>query len=205
MSGYATSENFSNIKDQDFYRIQAIPCKDFNNLTIDENGIISPYTFGADWYSAGGILFIRVRDTLTFNGGHINLSGKGIPTDMTDQYRPLTTWEKGEGPPPNDISRLPLSVGDGMAIIFARRVVFTSNASRIGNITHNGTGINKKNPYDSTGLTQLTTNIGGSTIVIVSESITNLQPEHISCFRDITNDESLYRGLSYRKVFTEYA
>ena len=203
MSGWASTNLYTSLVDLDFFNIQGIPCFDYKNLTIDEGGSIS-----VDEYrlrdnngsgKAGGILCIRVSDTLTFNGGHINLVDKGISQEYKD-YRPLTSWEKGETSPPG-LSRLPLSVGDGMCIIFAKNVVFTSNASRLGNINENGSGITKRNPYETSGLTQMTTNIGGSTVIIIAETVSGYDPSCISCFRTkLENDTNEYKGVSFSKI-----
>lgn len=201
MSGYATAADSNlgtSLVDLDFFRIQGIPCFDYKNLTIDEGGCISVAQYNNGNFG-GGILCIRVSDTLTFNGGHINLVDKGIPQSLKD-YRPLTSWEKGETSPPG-LSRLPLSVGDGMCIIFAKNVVFTSNASRLGNINENGSGITKRNPYETSGLTQMTTNIGGSTVIIIAETVSGYDPSCISCFRTkIENDTNEYKGVSFGKI-----
>lgn len=198
MSGYGASitNEITKLRDFGFYNIQAVPVFCYRNLTLDEGGSIKPSIYNN---YTGGILCIFVKDTLTFNGGHIDLTDKGIQPGQYNDIRPLTSYEKDIGDPPSS-KNLPLNIGDGLVCIFAKKIVFNSNKSRIGNINTSGGKLDNSNPYSTDGLTQLTTNIGGSTVLIVCETIVGFDPTYISNFRNISSNESNYRGKGSKKV-----
>lgn len=184
----------SMVADQvDFY-IQMVRFIEYENLTLNTGDVVRPLPFrppSTDRYGnieypakCGGILAIKVHGTLTFNGGHIDLSGCGIPQELAD-YRPITPQEQDD-----DLdsliadNRLLLNVGDGAAIIIAKNIVVTDNSSRIGNFRIT-------NSIDD-NLDNLSF-VGGSNILIICENFTNFNSSLIVTANSQGNGKGLSR------------
>lgn len=158
----------------------------YKNLTLGENCTLTPRTIP----ECGSILALKCSEALTFNGGHIDLRDKGLPTTEADN-RPLMTYEtrgtidtdKYSGWENSDTKdRLILNVGDGAAFIITKKLVCHAD-SRVGNIETDGVQFcrgSSKSPNTPTGVT----NIGGSTILICAGSITSFEPSMIAKYRN---------------------
>ena len=177
----------------------------------------------------GGIMAFKVSNTFTFNSENvgddtivycqIDLRGGGIPKEFAD-YRPLMPHEKsGTGEDDTDIvsgsensichRRLPMNVGDGILFLLARNINFTdpdfssSNSTRIGNYFLEGVpycrGSNTSPNKPSGG-----TIVGGSTILIASESIKNFNPKVISKYRSGSSSDGKGKGLARAYIACPY-
>ena len=178
----------------------------------------------------GGIMAFKVSNTFTFNSEdvgddtivycRINLEGGGIPKEFAD-YRPLMPHEKsGTGEDDTDIvsgsensichRRLPMNVGDGILFLLARNINFTDpgdfsghNRPRIGNWFSEGVPYcrgSNTSPNKPSGVT----NIGGSTILIASESIKNFNPKVISKYRSGSSSDGKGKGLARAYIACPY-
>lgn len=179
------------------YYVQALTVPHFRNLTLNPSCIISPVQYNTS-YGYGGIVVLKVSDTLDFNGGSINTENKGIPSSS---YRPLTTQDSYESDTSsysgweNHITarNFLLNSGNGAVFIVAKKISFSDSSSRIG-----GT---------SAGAQFSRGNAGGASILIASETIENFSPSSIStkkgsgaglgrCYiaseTKLRNDEGLY-------------
>ena len=199
------------------YHVQAITIAQFESLTLNTGMQIVPPMFSASTF-IGGITAFKCADTLTFNGGHINLTERGIPV-ASKALRPLFAQESS-GTLDTDtysgwensvtVDRFLLNSGDGAAFIVAKSLTCNSS-SRIGNINLHGAQF-CRGASDSVGsMPAGATNVGGSTILIAAETISNFTPSIISKYRlaessagqglcrayiasetKLTNDEGLY-------------
>lgn len=187
----------------DFYNIQAVKALQFDCLHLKQGGAVAPQPF--DPYNLiGGILFIKCYDTLNFEGGHISLTDRGIPANRKNLLRPITLQEtaaRGEG----DVAKfsgqenfltaetLLLNAGDGAVVISAKNIVCNEN-SRIGNVETFGAQFCRGAANSIGNKPANVTHIGGSTILICSDSIKNFDAKMIAKYR---NSESYAgRGLA---------
>lgn len=180
------------IADFDKYYCQVITIPHFRNLTLNSNVTITSMPYSAESHY-GGILALECSETFTLAGGHIELADMGIPPS-SKALRPLTAQEQSgtldvdkysgwENSQTKD--RFLLNSGDGAAIIIAKKITINDTASRIGN--PNFTGIQFcRGASDSRNLPTNATNVGGSTILIASESISGFNPAIIAKYRDKT-------------------
>ena len=189
----------------EFYTLQMVTAANFDCLTLKDGGVIMPPVFDIHKL-CGGILFIRVFDSLKFEGGHINLADSGIPSNAKHLFRPLTEQEtaaNGEGDfakfsgQENFITseRLLLNAGDG-ALILAAKNIYCNEKSRIGNIDTHGAHF-CRGAENSVGVKPANvTNIGGSTILIAAENIVDFSAKMIAKYRTAATKESeVGRGL----------
>lgn len=155
------------------YQIMGVYFNEYNNLTLNAGGSLTPvkFSFTVDDSTAsasaaltgckGGVIAIKVKDTLTFNGGHIDLTQKGA----NYTFRPYRLWRPQEfdGVWDYDLyagyenseakDYLPINVGigdvvflgqrvekiaDGVAFILAKKIVTSNADSRIGNPAKTG-------------------------------------------------------------------
>ena len=180
-----TSEELAN------YYVQAVAVAQYKNLTLSTGTAISPTPFSTTKY-CGGIIALMCSETLTFDGGHISLSDKGIPT-TSKELRPVTNndvqadtatyagWENSD-----THIHFMLNSGDGAAFIIAKRMV-CSDDSRIGNVTTYGCQFYRGNSdsvtYGETPPSSIT-NVGGSTILIAAETIENFGHKMLAKYRN---------------------
>lgn len=189
----------------EFYTLQMVTAANFDCLTLKEGGVIMPPVFDIHKL-CGGILFIRVFDSLKFEGGHISLGDSGIPSNAKHLFRPLTEQEtaaNGEGDfakfsgQENFITseRLLLNAGDG-ALILAAKNIYCNEKSRIGNVDTHGAHF-CRGAENSVGVKPANvTNIGGSTILIAAENIVDFNAKIIAKYRNAATKESeVGRGL----------
>ena len=186
------------------YQVQAITVAQFNTLALDSACKISPISYNAS-SKYGGILAFKCKNTLDFNGGTINLTDKGIPVGSTS-LRPLTTQEttlKTTGFENHITQRqLLLNCGDGAAFIIAKKLDNSDggNTTRIGGTTA-GTVFFPYGNYDTGGDTtanSLTSVKGGSTILLVADTIIGFVPVIISKKR-IDSGNGL--GIGYGRCY----
>ncbi len=177
------------------YYVQAIAVAEYRNLTLNSGNIITPPVFSASSY-IGGVVAIMCSGTLTFNGGHISLSDRGIPV-ASKTLRPTTNndvikdtenyagWENSD-----THIHFMLNAGDGAAFIVAKSMVCNGTASRIGNVSTYGVQFYRGDSATSVTYNESApsnvTNVGGSTILIAAETITNFTPRLIAKYRSST-------------------
>lgn len=180
------------------YFYQAVSVPHYKTLTISET--ISPPAFNN---GVGGILVFKAQ-RLNMSGA-INLVDKGL---TADSQRPLTTQEDGgtldtqqlSGYENHDAStNLTLQKGDGACLIIAKRMDCTSSA-RIGD--PNGKGIARcRGAADSLARNSNYTNVGGSSILIVADTLSSFSPNLISKYR--ANSLTAGKGLCRAYIATE--
>lgn len=180
------------------YFYQAISVPHYNTLTISQT--ISPPAFNN---GVGGILVFKAQKLVM--SGAINLVDKGL---TADSQRPLTTQEDGgtldtqqlSGYENHDAStNLTLQKGDGAALIIAKKMECTT-AARIGD--PDGHGIARcRGADDSLGRNSSYTNVGGSSILIVAETLNSFSPNLISKYR--ANSLTAGKGLCRAYIATE--
>lgn len=180
-----TSEELGN------YCVQAVAVAQFKNLTLNEGTTITPPIYSAST-NIGGIVAIMCSETLTFNGGHINLSDRGIPAaskamrpatnnDVASDTENYSGWE-------NSDTRIHmfLNAGDGLAFIVAKKLVCNED-SRIGNVTTQGVqfyrGHKNSVTYEDAAPSGVT-NVGGSTIFVAAETIEGFTCKMFAKYRD---------------------
>lgn len=179
------------------YYYQAITVPHYKSLTISNT--ISPPAFDTT-KGYGGILVIKASSKLTLTG-KIDLNGKGLPFGAK---RPLLTQEVN-GTLDTDLysgyenydtaKHFVLNVNSGAAMIIAKKLTFGSNA-RIGN--PNKKGIQRcRGAADSYNLPEGVSNVGGSTILIAAETISEFDPAFIAKYRETTMDTALGLGRAY--------
>lgn len=181
------------------YRVQAVTAADFKTLTLNTDYNLVPVGYNATYFY-GGILFVRCNNSFVMNGGHVNLLDRGIPVANKD-FRPMTPqenkgtkdadkysgWENSETK-----DRFLLNSGDGAFFLVTRNVVFSNEKSRIGNTSAKGVQY-CRGASDSTGHIDKTSNIGGSTILIAADKISDFKPDYISKYRVGTEGSGLCR------------
>lgn len=172
------------------YYVQAIAVAQYKNLTLNSGTTVTPPVYNATNF-VGGIVAIMCSDTLKFNGGHISLTDKGIPTgnsalrpttnnDPTTDTQTYAGWE-------NSDTRIHfmLNCGDGAAFIIAKTMV-CSTSSRIGNTATRGyqfyRGSSESVTYNETAPSNVT-NVGGSTILVAAETIQSFTPYMFAKYR----------------------
>lgn len=173
------------------YYVQAIAIAQFKNLTLSEGTTISPIVYSTTNYH-GGIVAIMCSEALTFDGGHISLTDRGIPV-ASKALRPTLTNYDVEADTGNyagyenagTADYFMLNAGDGAAFIIAKKLV-CSEDSRIGNVSTQGAqffrGHSSSVTYGDTKPTNVT-NKGGSTILIAAEEIENFSTKMIAKYR----------------------
>lgn len=203
------------------FTAQFVKVVEIDNLTLNKGDVFKPMPFDAYYYKqasvptltgnyVGGIFAIKVENTLTLNGGHIDLTGAGILPEV-DSYRPLSEQEKlaaldsdSRAGEENSLAveRMPLNVGDGACFIFAKNIVVTDPSSRIGNPNLRGVA-NCRGAADDSNTPNGATNIGGSNIFIACETFKGFNPAIISKYRSGSADDGLGKGLSRAFIHVE--
>ncbi|MBR3747287.1 MAG: hypothetical protein IKN27_10060, partial [Selenomonadaceae bacterium] len=172
------------------YYVQAIAVAQYKNLTLNSGTTVTPPVYNATNY-VGGIVALMCSDTLKFNGGHISLTDKGIltgnsalrPTTNNDPVGDLDAYSGWE----NSDTRIHfmLNCGDGAAFIVAKTMT-CSTSSRIGNTATRGYQF-YRGSSDSTTYNEVTpsnlTNVGGSTIFVVAQTIQSFTPYMFAKYR----------------------
>ena len=192
--------------DYEHKNIQFPIVAEFKNLTLNAGDVFKPIPFNG----CGGVFFIKVNDTLTFNGGHIDLTGAGIPTSQ-ESYRRLAAQESNAALDSGTqigeenkqcVDYFPLNVGDGACFIFAKNIRVTNSASRIGNPNSKGVA-NCRGAADDSKTPSGTTNIGGSNIFIACETFQGFTPDLISKYRTGSANDGLGKGLARAFIHVE--
>lgn len=182
----------------DFYSVQAITFAELDCLYLKNEGVISPPPYDP-YKMCGGILAIKCYDSLKLEGGHIDLSERGIPANRKHILRPLTTQEtaaNGE----SDVAkyagqenfitaeRFLLNAGDGAAFIVTKN--FYGNAdSRIGTPSTHGAHF-CRGASNSVGVKPSNiVNVGGSTILLAAENIYNFDAKIFAKYRSADSYE----------------
>ena len=196
---------------KNYYYWQAILIPEFKNLTLQSQSV-KPRGF--DFYDAtlsdgtavsppfGGVLVLKCSDTLNLKGGHIDLRGFGFDYDISTAYRPNAAHESG-GSLDTDLysgsensiaqNKLLLNAGDGACLIMAKNINCSSGSSRIGNPSTNGVQY-CRGASDSANLPSGVTNLGGSTIAIVTHQFTNFTPNLIAKYHSGETGRGLARA-----------
>lgn len=183
------------------YFWQAIWIPHFKSLTIT-SGDLCPFipTVNDTVHSAGGVIAFKCSDTFTLNGGHINLSGFGHPLDTTTTFRPVTTQESSStldtalyAGCENSITKdkLLLNVGDGACWILAKNIS-TQSTSRIGNPS--SSGVQYCRGSSDSKASHSGSNVGGSSILIATNTWTGFSPATISKYRSGATGRGLARA-----------
>lgn len=161
------------------YYYQAATVPHYKTLTISET--ISPPAFNG----VGGLLVFKAQRLIL--SGSINLVDKGL---TNADERPLTTQEDGGTLDTQQLSayeneaaatNLTLQQGDGACLIIAKRIDFKSTA-RIGNPNFKGIA-RCRGADDSYNRNSSLSNVGGSSIAIIAETINDFDPAIISKYR----------------------
>lgn len=158
------------------YHVQAIgvaKSSQFGRL-FESAQTISPPAYSTTTY-CGGIIIFKDDTRFHLENLNIDLTDKGIPVASkslrpwlaqenegkldTDKY---AGWENGV-----TTDRLMLNAGDGACFIVARDFNFGSATTRIGNLNSEGV-LNCRGASDSANKPSGVTNVGGSTILLVS-------------------------------------
>jgi len=172
------------------YYVQAVAIAQYKNLTLSTGTNITPPIYSVANYH-GGIVAIMCSETLTFDGGNIVLSDRGIPV-ASKALRPVTNndvaadtsnysgWENSD-----THIHFMLNAGDGAAFIEAKKLVCNDD-SRIGNPSTYGCqffrGSSSSVTYGETKPSGVT-NVGGSTILIAAETIENFGHKMLAKYR----------------------
>lgn len=147
--------------------MQIVSCPEYATVTLNAGTSITCPQFNAS-LGYGGIVAFKCSKELIFNGGHINLAGKGLPNESLrklTQYESNTSMIAQENCDAN--IRLAMNYPDGVCWIAAKKLTGHED-SRIGNPS--ATGIAR-----TPTITQ-----GGSSILIAAESVENFQPAMIA-------------------------
>lgn len=197
---------------KNYYFWQAILIPEFKNLTLNSSYDLKPLGAGIEETSwpdgesitapIGGVVVFKCSDTLTLNGGHIHLRGLGFDTDISTAYRPNASHETN-GKLDTDLysgaensiakDKLLLNCGDGACLIMAKTINCSSGSSRIGNPDTYGVQY-CRGASDSTGTPSGFSNIGGSTIAIVTHQFTNFSPSLIAKYHSGSDGRGLARA-----------
>lgn len=174
------------------YYVQAVTIAQFESLTLNAGIQITPPVYNVTNFY-GGIIALKCSDRLTFAGGHIQLSERGIPV-ASKALRPTLAQEQS-GTLDTDryagwensitLDRFLLNAGDGAAFIVAKNITCHAD-SRIGNIATYGSQF-CRGASDSVGTKPSNvTNIGGSTLLIAAESFTDFNVKMFAKYRSST-------------------
>lgn len=181
----------------------AVTIPHYRNLTLNTGCALIPPAQGYP-------LAFKCSGTLTLNGGHLDLRGKGFlysddhPFTRQEDNGLLDTdkyagWENSQTK-----DRFLINVTDGAAFILVNKLVVADDSSRIGNPDTQGVQF-CRGASDSPNCPANVTNIGGSDIFLVAGSITNFTPKIIAKYRSLTSaeiandstvDTTIYRGLA---------
>ncbi len=161
-------------------KLHVVTIPHFKNLTLNSGEVLVPNVS-----NQGYPLAFKCSETLTFNGGHIDLTGAGTSvrpllnqesagTLDTDKY---SGWENSATK-----DRFVINHGDGAVFIIAKNITVADDTSRIGN--PNSQGVQYcRGASDSYNVPSGVTNVGGSTILICAGSFTGFTPKLIAKYR----------------------
>ena len=194
------SEDLSDLNTTAYYW-QVITIPHFKSLTLT-NSNITPGMPQADDHvrMAGGVLALKCSDTLTLNGGHIDLRDCGLNTSTTTTYRPNTPQEQNGvldtalySGCENSITKdhLYINCGDGACWIIAKNIV-TKTTSRIGNPYSKG--VQYCRGASDSKISHSGSNVGGSTIFIATSGWTGFTAANISKYRSGSGGRGLARA-----------
>lgn len=157
--------------------IQAITIPEYTTVTLNAGkSITCPQFNQTNGY--GGVVALMCSEELIFNGGHINLNGKGLPDTSLRadfDFESNSEWDGFENY--NLKERMPLNYPDGAAVILVKKMTCHED-SRIGNVNKNGEA---RRPVLSAG------DQGGANIVIAAEEIENFDAAMISKMPSVTS------------------
>lgn len=193
-------------------RLQAVTIPHYKTLKIERGNTLSPAAYDSS-RNVGGIIVFKCAESLTLSGDII-LTNKGLPVDDTSFRRSKARFWEAQAV--NDTDKYsgyenatmpyyaPLNCGDGLAFIITKNFI-RSGSPRIGNPNAAGVQFLRGSSADSV------TNVGGSTILLVAETLTNFSVSAFSKYRarsasagyglarcyiasntTLTNDEALY-------------
>ncbi len=202
---------YSYVNTTNYWYWQAVLIPEFKNLTLTSKSI-KPDAFkmsdtplgGTSSVTApcGGVLVFKCSDTLTLNGGHIDLRNAGLATNISTTYRPNFSHETNgtldtdtHSGSENSITKdhLVVNAGDGACLIFAKTITCSSGSSRIGNPSTSGVQY-CRGASDSKNLPSGVSNLGGSTISIITHGFNNFTPALIAKYRSTSSGTG--RGLA---------
>lgn len=165
------------------YQVQVVTVAEFVSLTLNSGVSLTPPAYDVT-KKYGGIVVLKCSDKLTFAGGHIDLTDKGIPRGSANNYRPLTPQENDAGSDSNNHAgwentnvfyRAKMNIGDGVVFIFAKSMTGNEN-SRIGSPSQCG------GQYYRGNFT------GGSTILLAAKTIDSFSPSMIAKYGKSNNN-----------------
>lgn len=191
---------------------QALLIPEFRNLTLTSKSIkpdpVSfsniPLGYGTPetGIPLGGVTVFKCSNTLTLNGGHIDLRDAGFSTGTDTTYRPNLSHENN-GALDTDIhsgsensvtkDRLLVNCGDGACLVIAKNINCASSSSRIGNPSTQGVQY-CRGASDSTGTPANVSNVGGSSIFIAAYSWSTFTPAVIAKYRSGGTGRGLARA-----------
>lgn len=184
-------EEFFQGVDLDFEYLQVITIPNFDCVRIARDAVITAPPYHA-FKHTGGIVILRAFNNIELYG-NIDLRECGIPYNRQNSLRPLH-WQESEAQGALDKSkfsgqenfitaeRFLLNAGDGACILIAKNLITDENA-RIGNPSTHGSAC-CRGAADSCGVKPSNiTNIGGSTILIAADNISNFSPKIIAKYR----------------------
>lgn len=167
------------------YHCQVVTVAQFESLTLNGDVEIVPAAYSSSAF-VGGIVAIKCSNALTFDGGNINVAGRGIPV-ASKALRPVLAQEKANAGLRNydkfagwenhiTRERLLLNAGDGVVFIAAKN--FSGDIdSRIGNPAIVGEARKRAKTYSYLQ--------GGATIFIAADAVENFYPEMICKSRSV--------------------
>ena len=190
---------------------QAILIPQFRNLTLRSQSVKpDPYSFSNTAIGAvdsgtapcGGVLVFKCSETLTLAGGHVDLRDAGFPVNVSTTYRPSLSHET-TGALDTDLhsgsensiakDRLVVNAGDGACLILAKQIICSSGSSRIGNPATSGVQY-CRGASDSANTPANVSNVGGSTIALVTHAFSNFTPSLIAKYRSGSTGRGLARA-----------
>lgn len=186
---------------------QVVTIPTFKNVTLNSGVTIKPTPYAN---GRGGIVAFKCSGTLTFDGGHIDLTNAGLSSRrrllkqeaeeggyMSSTPRPYVCWENYATQ-----KHFTLNGGDGSAFIICKKMVCHKD-SRIGNPAAQGVAyqrgatddhIFKNSPI---GVLNNLTKDGGSTILIAAKNITNFNVKMFAKYRTDPDNGSANFGRCY--------
>lgn len=168
----------------DGHVIQIVTVPEYGTLTLNSGKSITCPQFNLT--SGGGIVALICSEELKFNGGHINLVGKGLPDtsirtplNQEKQYSGSQSWSGYENYQTRN--RFTLNCPDGAAMIFAQKLTCHED-SRIGNPNTPGVKRVRGTVYNNHSRI-----FGGSSIMIVADEIANFTQKIIAKYSSQTD------------------
>lgn len=194
---YAVTSNFNELI------VQAVTVPQFKTVTLPEGTSITCTAY-SDENKYGGVVVFKCSEDLDFQGGHINLTDKGIPSTASSLYwsyglvrneDPTTTYKRVSAGWENyrTTKHLTLNCTDGAALIITKAMDCNST-SRIGRTSQTGEARRRK--LGGNG------NLGGSSILIAAETITNWTPAIIAKY-PVGSAKDYNRGQARCYIATE--